>query len=317
LVLSLVGRFSVAQLDRLPLLLHELRRGDRATAARLLVGDGLGPNVPNNVLTQLVMCYDITGTSEYRSALKSVTNVLKEPFRRLVTENEACSHFLERFGDAADHQFVRSDIATLILTNEFDDRTPTEHGRRIAASLPHSYLFELPGLAHAATPAGCFDSIAQSFLKNPARRPDAGCIPAMPRLKFETRRLERPMLFFTINSTDGALTPFAGTWDAAFPNAPRPFTFSLSIARGTITGSITAGGGALNVPILEGTANERTVIFKVKSPEGRRIITFTGTIDGDAISFVRDVSVPPGAEPSGNALWGTAGARTFTARHAQ
>ena len=153
--------------------------------------------------------------------------------------------------------------------------------------------------------------------KDPTRSPDAGCVAAMPRLTFETKRLDWPMLFFTIDSTDATPTPFAGTWDAAFPNAPRPFNFSLTIANRKVAGRITAGGGALNVPVLEGTADQSTLMFRVNSPSGGRIITFTGAVDGNTISFHRDVLVPPGAETGGNALWGTAGPRTFTARRAQ
>jgi hypothetical protein len=139
----------------------------------------------------------------------------------------------------------------------------------------------------------------------------------MPQLTFETRQLERPLLFFTIKSTDAALPPFAGTWEAAFPNAPRPFNFSLTISGGKVTGNITAGGGALNVPVIDGAANGSTLMFKVNSPSGGRIITFTATFDGNTISFARDVAVAPGGEPGGNALWGTEGPRTFTARRAQ
>jgi hypothetical protein len=263
-----------------------------------------------------VMCYDTAG-SDYELARKNIRAALKEPFRQLMNDIGTCRHFLERFADAADHQFVRGDIPTLILTNEFDDRTPTDHARRILASLGHAYLYELPGIGHALTPEGCFDTIALSFLKDPARSPDAGCIGAMPPLRFETQRLERPMLSFTINSTDAALTPFAGKWDAPFPNAPRPFNFSLTIASGKVTGTITAGGGALSVPVFEGTADQSTLMFKVNSPGGGRVITFTGAIDGNTISFQRDVLVPPGGETGGNALWGTAGPRTFTARRGQ
>jgi pimeloyl-ACP methyl ester carboxylesterase len=313
LVWYLVGRFSVAQINRLPLLLHELRIGDRATAARLLVGGGQGAMVPNNVLTNLVTCYDAAG-SDYELALENMKTALKEPFRQLTNDSATCRHFLERFADAADHEFVRSDIPTLILTNEFDDRTPTDHGRRIVGSLGHAYLYELPGLGHALTPEGCFDTIALSFLKDPARSPDARCVAAMPGLTFESHRLERPMLFFTITSTDAAPTPFVGAWDAAFPNAPRPFNFSLSISGNTVTGNITAGGGALNVPIFEGSADQRTVTFKVHGPGGGRVVTFTGTVEGGTISFVRDVAVQAGVDTGGNGLWGTSGPRTFTAR---
>jgi pimeloyl-ACP methyl ester carboxylesterase len=317
LVWYLVGRFSISQIDRLPLLLHELRGGDRAAAARLLIGGGQGPVARNNALTNLVMCFDTAGTSEYRRAIVEVKKALKEPFRSLVNDDAMCSHFLKRFADSADQQFVRSDIPTLILTNEFDDRTPTDHGRRIAASLKRAYIYELPGLGHALTPEGCFDTVALSFLKNPTRSPDAGCVSAMPRVRFETQRLERPMLFFTIASTEAALSPFAGRWEAPFANAPRPFNFSLTIADRQLTGSITAGGGALTVPVLEGTSDAGTLMFRVKSPAGGRIITFTGNVEGDTILFRRDVLVPPGGEPGGNALWGTDGSRTFMARRVQ
>jgi hypothetical protein len=69
--------------------------------------------------------------------------------------------------------------------------------------------------------------------------------------------------------------------------------------------------------VLEGTAASGKLIFKVSSPGGGRIITFTGTEEGDIISFQRDVLVPPGGEPGGNALWGTEGPRTFTARRVE
>jgi len=316
LIWYLVGQFSVAQINRVPLLLHELRRGDRATAARLLVGGGRGPVPANNVLTNLVTCYDTRGP-DYDLAVENMKGALKGAFRQLLNDSVMCRHFLERFADVADHEFVRSDIPTLILTNEFDDRTPTDHGRRIVRTLARAYLYELPGLGHAATPVGCFDTIALSFLKDPTGSPDAGCVAAMPRLTFETERLDGPMLFFTIDSTDATPTPFAGKWDAPFPNAPRPFNFSLTIANRKVTGSITAGGGALNVPVIEGTADSGKLMFKVNSPGGGRIITFTGTVEGNMISFQRDVLVPPGADTGGNALWGTAGPRTFTARRGQ
>jgi hypothetical protein len=270
----------------------------------------------NNVLTNLVTCYDTRGP-DYDLAVENMKGALKGAFRQLLNDSVMCRHFLERFADVADHEFVRSDIPTLILTNEFDDRTPTDHGRRIVRTLARAYLYELPGLGHAATPVGCFDTIALSFLKDPTRSPDAGCVAAMPRLTFETERLDGPMLFFTIDSTDATPTPFAGKWDAPFPNAPRPFNFSLTIANRKVTGSITAGGGALNVPVIEGTADSGKLMFKVNSPGGGRIITFTGTVEGNMISFQRDVLVPPGADTGGNALWGTAGPRTFTALRGQ
>ena len=138
----------------------------------------------------------------------------------------------------------------------------------------------------------------------------------MPGLSFETRRLEQPNLFFTFTTPDRQGHPVAGKWEAAFPSAPRPFTFDLTVSGGIVSGVITAGGGATVIRVLEGTADQRSVMFKVNSPEGARTITFTGTLDGDRLSFERDVLVPPGGDPGGAALWGVGGARTFTARRA-
>ena len=112
LVWSLVGHYTVGRVTRLPLLLPERQRGDRATAARLLVGSGRGPGVPNNVLTNLVMCYDTAGR-DYESALEKVKRALKKPFRALLNDGAMCRRFLERFADPTDHEFVRDGIGKI------------------------------------------------------------------------------------------------------------------------------------------------------------------------------------------------------------
>jgi hypothetical protein len=180
--------------------------------------------------------------------------------------------------------------------------------------LRRAYLFELPGLGHGQTPPGCVDTLVLAFLADPMREPDASCIATMPRVVFETTRLERPMLFFAIRTSDDVANPFAGTWGAAFPNAPREFDFSLTITGTTVSGAITAGDGALNLPIFDGSVTNGAITFKVITPEGGRTVTFTGTVDDDRISWMREVEVPPGANPGGAGLWGELGARTFSAR---
>jgi pimeloyl-ACP methyl ester carboxylesterase len=313
LLAEIFGRYSTTEMDRLPLLLHELTRGDRDTAARLLVRSGTGTNAINNVLTNLVGCYDHAGTVEYRRAAEDLRGSLDPRFRPFLTDGAVCRSYMDEFAPAEDLELVRSDIPTLILTQQFDDRTPTEHGREIAAALEHAYLFELPGLAHAETPPGCTDSLVLAFLRDPTREPEASCIDEMPRLTFETGRLERPMLFFAITSPDSIVSPFAGAWDAAFPNAPRPFDFTLTISGNEVTGSISAGNGALNLPIFDGAVDGRMMTFKVIGPDGGRTVTFSGTLEDDQISFVRDVSVDAGREPGGAGLWGVLGAPSFTA----
>lgn len=58
----------------------------------------------------------------------------------------------------------------------------------------------------------------------------------------------------------------------------------------------------------------RNISFRVRTPDGDRVIRFNGTIDGDQIVFTRTVDVRPGGQPGGSGIFGAAGARTFTAQ---
>ena len=56
----------------MPLLLHELRAGDRLRAAREIVGDGAAPEaLAGRALRELVNCYDSYGPT-YLKTLESV-----------------------------------------------------------------------------------------------------------------------------------------------------------------------------------------------------------------------------------------------------
>jgi pimeloyl-ACP methyl ester carboxylesterase len=81
---------------------------------------------------------------------------------------------------------VHSDIPALILTGYFDDRTPTEHARRIAATLSRAYLVEFPDEGHDTRPPACHATIVAQFLEDPARKPDMSCVAAIPPIPFAT-----------------------------------------------------------------------------------------------------------------------------------
>ena len=171
-------------LGRLPLLLHELRAGDRLRAAREIVGDGLTPKaLANRVVRELVNCYDDYGPTSLKT-LKSVNAVVRPPFRRIVSRD--CEEWLPRFGGAATRTPVRSDIPTLILMGHFDDRTPAEHARRIASTLSRAYLVEFPDEGHDARPTGCHAAIVMQFLEDPTRKPDTSCVATIPPIPFAT-----------------------------------------------------------------------------------------------------------------------------------
>ena len=137
----------------------------------------------------------------------------------------------------------------------------------------------------------------------------------MPKVAFELKRFDRPNLMFTISNVDGKKTPFEGNWEAVFPNAPVVLTIDLKINGDLVSGSIMGPAGP--IVIYDGKVGSDTMSFKVKTPEGGRIITVTGKLTGDEISFTRDVEVLPGGTPGGAFIFGVVGARNFVARRAQ
>lgn len=172
------------RLARLPLLVNELRRGDRARATEMLASYAtIGPASNQQVLIHLVNCYDIYGPA-FRAARDSANALAHPAFRG--EQLDDCPIWQTRFADPSEQKPVRSDIPTLILSGRFDDRTPTEQARRIAATLSHVYLYEFPNEAHDARPAGCHMSILMQFFENPFRAPDASCIAAIPPIPFAT-----------------------------------------------------------------------------------------------------------------------------------
>jgi pimeloyl-ACP methyl ester carboxylesterase len=100
---------------------------------------------------------------------------------------QECPLWQTSFATPDEHAPVVSDIPALVLTGEFDARTPVEFGRRIASTLSRSYVFELPSETHGGQPTGCRAAILAQFLANPERLPDASCIGQMRPLEFLTR----------------------------------------------------------------------------------------------------------------------------------
>jgi hypothetical protein len=79
-----------------------------------------------------------------------------------------------------------------------------------------------------------------------------------------------------------------------------------------LTGTIKAQTQTLE--IFDGRIDGNTMTFKVKTPDGDRTITFTGTVTGNEIDCTRDVEVVAGGRPGGQGLFGVGGAPRFSAR---
>lgn len=173
-----------ARMPRIPLLVHELRSGNRMQAAREIVGEGSAPRLlTGRVVRQLINCYDTYGPA-FRTTLDSVNALARPAFRRALDWD--CEEWLPRFADPSTRALVRSDIPTLIMTGYFDDRTPTAYARRITTTLARSYLVELPDEAHDARPSSCHAAIVAQFLADPTRKPDTSCLAAIPPVLFTT-----------------------------------------------------------------------------------------------------------------------------------
>jgi pimeloyl-ACP methyl ester carboxylesterase len=81
---------------------------------------------------------------------------------------------------AAFNRAVRSDLAALVLGDEYDPITPPAQSRRVADALGDATFVQLPGLGHGAVFSGqpCPVTIFQSFLTSPGHA-DTSCAAGM------------------------------------------------------------------------------------------------------------------------------------------
>jgi pimeloyl-ACP methyl ester carboxylesterase len=176
-------------LAHIPLILHELRHGDRVRAARALVGMRNAVRsslMDSRPLRQLVNCYESMSRQELGAAVDSINALVRPPFRQRAPDMNECALWRTTFASATERSAVYSDIPTLILVGEFDVVTPPAYARLIASTLTKAHVYELPGHSHSGRPP-CLRTIMQQFLNDPSREPDASCIAQMPRIAFATR----------------------------------------------------------------------------------------------------------------------------------
>jgi|GEM_PF-4233631 len=110
-----------------------------------------------------------------------------------------------------------------------------------------------------------------------------------------------------------AIAP-AGRWQVAMvPNAP--WVFEFTVDGSTLSGTIRQSGAENSpVPITDGKVSGTTITFKVKSPDGGRLITFNGRFTDREISFVRQIAIVTGGSRGGNDLFGYSSALQFVAQ---
>jgi hypothetical protein len=123
------------------------------------------------------------------------------------------------------------------------------------------------------------------------------------------------LLFVALESF--AQTDIAGRWQTAgVPNGP--WVIDLQINGARVTGTVRQGGATGEpVPIYFGSIEGNTVSFKTNSPDGDRIITFTGKITPIEIGFARQVEVRPGGVRGDTGIFGGNAVTYFSARRVQ
>jgi hypothetical protein len=111
----------------------------------------------------------------------------------------------------------------------------------------------------------------------------------------------------------GATVAVREIWRATdVPNGPWVLEFTL--AGTAMIGTVRQNGApAEPVTIAAGRANGLDRFFKILSPDGERVITFSGRIDGSEISFVRQIAALEGGTSGGNDLFGESAPLQFVA----
>ncbi len=129
-------------------------------------------------------------------------------------------------------------------------------------------------------------------------------------------------LFFAVLVSVIGQDGITGTWkaeDVAFA----PWTFTLKAEGTKVTGTVSQGGSSGTTTttlsgvtaIYDGVIEGNNVSFKCDSPDGGvRTITFSGVVEGDIITFTREVKVQPDGYPGMNGIYGASGASHFTAK---
>jgi pimeloyl-ACP methyl ester carboxylesterase len=304
-------------LPRVPILIRELHHGDRTRAGQLLM-TGSSDGGPTGT-SLLVSIGDVCGSKTLSRDADAVTTRVAPAFRDIRTLSqvvEACAAWGDRLAGEASFAPVVSDVPTLIVSAEFDDRMPAEYGRAVAASLKTSYQFEVPREAHGQLTPGCHTSIVIQFLENPFREPDGACLQTMPTLAFETTAAGNTQKFtFTISAEATPGNRFAGSWEAILPGAFGVTAIDLKIEGAKVTGTISQPRASVNV--FDGRIEGAEMIFKATSGDGDRTIILRGTLGGDELTLTRELVVRPGGFPGTQGIFGASGPPVIVANRVQ
>lgn len=154
---------------------------------------------------------------------------------------QRCRTWLGEAYDDREAEPLRSDLPALIMTGEFDPRTPPAYARLLAAGLPRAQLVILPWDGHLDRPPDCSFRISRDFFDAPDRVADTSCLDAITPIEFVTGvRVSRRV---------GSAVPrtSARPWLAALPGAAAPLLLvppSVSPCAGSARVAVAGGAPA-------------------------------------------------------------------------
>jgi pimeloyl-ACP methyl ester carboxylesterase len=120
---------------------------------------------------------------------------------------DLCQAWGGRAHEARDSEPVRANIPTLVISGQYDPTTPVTTGEMVAANLPDSHFYVIPGMGHGATVGNeCSYQITMAFLNDPTRKPDSNCLDQEANFEFFLPYAgEVPIAVVPINDPSGRL----------------------------------------------------------------------------------------------------------------
>jgi hypothetical protein len=124
-----------------------------------------------------------------------------------------------------------------------------------------------------------------------------------------------------VERTGGAPVDATGKWESLRWNMDR-WVLDLKSSGAQLSGTVSivaapgkqVPGNNVPLPIYDAKVDGNTVVFKCKSPDNLRTISFTGIIQVDEMSVVRVIEVPAGAATGFEAPFGAFAPMTFLSR---
>jgi len=90
---------------------------------------------------------------------------------------DLCQAWGARAHDPRDSEPVRASIPALVISGQYDPTTPVSTGEMLAAALPKSHFYVIPGMGHGATVGNaCSLKLTLEFLDDPTKAPDSTCL---------------------------------------------------------------------------------------------------------------------------------------------